>query len=87
MSLPIKQASGEDFFLATVRIDTPEGLCWDDGFDLVGHWENVSRTIADYLDCDPQAQHSTVRIYQGEHARVLIKELRYQEQKRTQSNN
>jgi hypothetical protein len=44
--LPISQPPGEDFFLAVVKIHDSTDPCWDDGFDVVGPWDVVSRTIS-----------------------------------------
>ena len=84
--------TGEDFFLASVMIDTLSDPCWNDGFDIVGPWQTVSRILSHYLAYDERARRSHVRIYQGEDARkffraAVLEELRYQEQKRAQPNN
>ena len=90
--LPIDQPPGEDFFLAAVVIDNPNDPCWDDGFTVIGPWQTVSATISSYLNSDPRARKSSVRIYQGDAARKIFEhhcreEARYQEQKRGQPNN
>jgi hypothetical protein len=90
-SLPIEHPPGENLFLAAVVIDTPDP-CWDDGFTVIGEWEIVSATIASYINSDPRARKSTVSIYQGDAARKMFEhlfreEVRYEQHKRSQSNN
>ena len=90
--LPIEQPEGENFFLASVIIETPEDPCWNSGFDIVGSWQTVSRTLSHYLAYDERARRSQIRIYQGDEARKFFQtavreELRYQQQKRAQPNN
>ena len=42
--LPVEQPAGENFFLANVEIDSPDP-CWNDGFDVVGSWENRQQPV------------------------------------------
>jgi hypothetical protein len=90
--LPIEQPPGQDFFCVQVRIDTPKDPCWDDRFNIVDSWKNISQMLSRYLAIDPRARRSTVRIYQGQAARRQVhegirEEARYQAEKRAQANN
>jgi hypothetical protein len=90
--LPISKPAGEDFFLAAIAIDTPAEPCWDDGFDIVGPWNVISRTISRFLAYDPRASRARVSIFQGQEARRqltsgLTEEAKYQEQRKAQPNN
>ena len=83
---------GEDFFLAAVVIDTPDQPCWNDGFNIVGTWEQVDQTFSAYMANRKDRRNVRVRIYQGDAARAkllegLKEEARYQQQMRAQPHN
>jgi hypothetical protein len=82
---------GEDFYLAAVEIDSADP-CWNDGFDLVGTWEQVDQTFSAYVAGGAVRRKHTVSIYQGDAARAkllegLKEEARYQAQMRAQPHN
>jgi hypothetical protein len=82
---------GEDFFLVAVMIDSDDP-CWNDGFDIVGTWEQVDQTFSAYVAGGAVRRKHTVRIYQGDAARArlvegLKEEARYQAQMHAQPNN
>jgi hypothetical protein len=83
---------GEDFFLAPVMIDTPDDPCWNDGFNIIGTWEQVDQTLSRYMAGGGIRHKHTVSIYQGDAARAkllkgLEEEARFQAQMHAQSNN
>jgi hypothetical protein len=91
-NFPVERPVGENFFLAAIDIDTTADPCWDDGFDIVGPWSVVNRTIAGFLAHNPWASRARVSIFQGEEARRqltsgLTEEAKYQEQRKAQPNN
>jgi hypothetical protein len=90
-ALPPKP-DGEDFFLVAVVIDTPEDALWNDGFNIVGAWEQIDKTFSSYVAGGAVRRKHTVSIYQGDAARAkllegLKKEARYQAQMHSQPNN
>jgi len=66
-ALPPK-SEGEDFFLVAVVIDSDDP-CWDDGFNIVGSWEQVDKTFSAYVAAGAVRRKHTVSIYQGDAAR------------------
>jgi hypothetical protein len=84
--------AGEDFFLVAVVIDTPDDPCWNDGFNIVGTWEQIDQTFSRYMAGGGIRRKHTVSIYQGDAARAkllegLKEEARYQTQMHAQPNN
>jgi hypothetical protein len=88
-----KQPSGEDFFLVEVSLDTPDDPCWNEGFCIFGPWNSVMATLHQWLLANPEKlDHIYAHLYQGEAARdkriaILDTEIKYQNEKRSQSNN
>ena len=83
---------GENFFLVAVVIDTPDDPCWNEGFDIVGTWQQVDQTFSAYVAGGGVCRKHTINIYQGDAARTKVvegmkEEARYQAQKRAQPNN
>jgi hypothetical protein len=79
---------GEDFFLVAVVIDSLDP-CWNDGFDIVGTWEQVDKTFSAYVAERGIRRKHTISIYQGDAARAkllegLKEEARYQAQMQAQ---
>jgi hypothetical protein len=82
---------GEDFFVVAVVIDSDDP-CWNDGFNIVGTWEQVDQTLSRYMAGGGIRRKHTVGIYQGDAAREkllegLKEEARYQAQMHAQPNN
>jgi hypothetical protein len=83
---------GEDFYLVAVEIDTPDDPCWNDGFNLIGTWEQIDKTFSAYVAGGAVRRKHTVHIYQGDAARAkllegLEEEARYQAQMHAQPSN
>jgi hypothetical protein len=80
---------GKDFFLVAIVIDTPDDPYWNEGFDIVGAWEQVDQTFSDYVARGGVRRKHTISIYQGEAARAKLvegmkEEARYQQQMQAQ---
>ena len=66
--------------------------CWNDGFNIVGTWEQIDRTFSHYMAGSAIRRKHTVSIFQGDDARAkllegLEEEARYQAQMHAQPNN
>jgi len=90
-ALPPKP-EGEDFFLVAVEIDTAEDALCNDGFNIIGTWEQVDQTFSRYMTGGGIRRKHTVSIYQGDAAREKLlegikEEARYQAQRHAQPNN
>ena len=90
--MPPSRPAGEDFFLVAVVIDTPDDPCWNDGFDIIGTWEQVEQTFSAYVAGCNDDRGVSVSIYQGDAARGKVleglqEEARYREQMQAQSKN
>lgn len=83
--LPTSKPPGEDFFLWSVRIASPDPN-WDSGFMTFGTWSATAPAIAQWarVQSKKTLDKTTILLTQGEAARAKLPEMiegerRYQE--------